>query len=79
MDTLPGQSFPIGATVRPDGVNFCVFSKNCTALELLLFDQVDDSRPARTLPIPDAEGELPPGHPPTDEAAHARAIARHLV
>ena len=48
-DTLPGRSYPIGATVHPDGVNFCIFSKNCTALELLLFDDVDAPRPARVI------------------------------
>jgi isoamylase len=48
-DILPGQSFPLGATVYPNGVNFCIFSKNCEALELLLFDGADDPRPARVL------------------------------
>jgi len=43
---LPGRSHPIGARVYPDGVNFCVFSKNCTTLELLFFDDVDDARPS---------------------------------
>ena len=50
-DTLPGRSFPIGATVTPDGVNFCVFSRNSTALELLLFDDVDTARPARVIAL----------------------------
>jgi pullulanase/glycogen debranching enzyme len=27
----PGQSFPLGATIYPDGVNFSVYSKNVTA------------------------------------------------
>ena len=33
-----GSSAPLGAAVRPDGVNFSVFSKHATAIELLLFD-----------------------------------------
>ena len=45
IDILPGQSFPIGATVYPDGVNFCLFSKSCQSVELLLFDDPDDKRP----------------------------------
>jgi len=49
LSTLPGQSFPLGATVLPGGVNFCLFSRNCTSLELLLFDAPDDGRPARTI------------------------------
>jgi isoamylase len=48
-DVLPGRNYPLGATVYPDGVNFCVFSRNCDALELLLFDDVDDQRPVRTI------------------------------
>ena len=32
-----GQAFPIGATVLHDGVNFCIYSKNATRVELLLF------------------------------------------
>ncbi|MGR9107903.1 MAG: glycogen debranching enzyme, partial [Gammaproteobacteria bacterium] len=47
----PGKSFPLGATVYPDGVNFSVFSKNCTALTLLLFDQADDAQPSRVIPL----------------------------
>lgn len=50
-DLLSGQSFPLGATVYPDGVNFCVFSKNCDTLELLLFNDVDDSRPNRVVQL----------------------------
>ncbi|MBV8225699.1 MAG: glycogen debranching protein GlgX [Verrucomicrobia bacterium] len=46
-----GKSFPIGATVYPSGVNFSVFAKGNTAVELLLFDQADDSRPSRTITL----------------------------
>jgi isoamylase len=49
LDVLPGQSYPLGPTVHPDGVNFCVFSRNCTAMELLLFDRADDAAPARVI------------------------------
>ena len=48
-EILPGQSHPLGATVTGDGVNFCVYSQHCTSLELLLFDDVNDPRPARVL------------------------------
>jgi glycogen operon protein len=44
-EILLGQSHPLGATVRPGGVNFSVYSHNATAVELLLFDDVDDSKP----------------------------------
>jgi pullulanase/glycogen debranching enzyme len=46
-----GQSSPLGATVVPGGVNFSVFSRSASSVELLLFDREDDSRPARVIPI----------------------------
>jgi glycogen operon protein len=45
----PGKSFPIGATTYDHGVNFCVFSRNAEYIELLLFDHVDHSKPARII------------------------------
>jgi isoamylase len=44
-----GRSSPLGATVRRGGVNFCVYSKNATGVELLLFDDADDGRPERVV------------------------------
>ncbi len=46
-----GTSAPLGATPGPEGTNFSVFSKHATGIELLLFDHVDDARPARVIPI----------------------------
>lgn len=46
-----GCSFPLGATAAPAGVNFSVFTKNATAVDLLLFDSIEDSRPARVIRI----------------------------
>ncbi|HEY9660734.1 MAG TPA: glycogen debranching protein GlgX [Allocoleopsis sp.] len=45
----PGRSFPLGATVSPEGVNFCVYSSTCSGLELLLFDSVSDHKPSQTI------------------------------
>ena len=47
----PGQSSPLGATVLDGGVNFSVFSRNGSGVELLLFDREDDARPARVIRI----------------------------
>jgi len=49
--TAPGKSFPIGATVFPDGVNFSLFSKNSTLVELLLFNHVDDAKPDHVISL----------------------------
>src|SRR5439155_18667271 len=46
-----GWSYPLGATIFPDGVNFSVFSRGASAVELLLFDREDHGRPARVIPI----------------------------
>ena len=50
-DHLPGQSFPLGATVYPDGVNFCVFTKNCETVELLLFDEPTSPAPSQVIQL----------------------------
>ena len=47
----PGTSFPLGATVHPQGVNFSVFSKSSTGVDLLLFNAVNDAQPARVLAL----------------------------
>jgi isoamylase len=44
-----GASAPLGATVSRSGVNFSVFSRHATGIELALFDGVDDGRPTRVV------------------------------
>lgn len=51
LKILPGESFPLGATLYREGVNFCVFSKNCDAVELLLFDRNDHSTPSHVIKL----------------------------
>jgi len=48
---LLGQSFPIGPTVKRDGVNFCLFSKNADGVDLLLFDDVEDVAPSKVISL----------------------------
>jgi len=43
----PGTAIPIGATAGPGGVNFSVYADKAEAVELLLFDGVDDPQPAQ--------------------------------
>jgi isoamylase len=47
----PGTTYPLGASITPDGVNFSVHSKSCSSLELLLFDDVNDSHPSRVIKL----------------------------
>jgi isoamylase len=46
-----GRSYPLGATLRDGGVNFSVFCKHGTNVQLCLFDHVDDARPARVIAL----------------------------
>jgi isoamylase len=46
-----GRSSPLGATVVPGGVNFSVYSRNASGVELLFFDREDDAQPARVITI----------------------------
>jgi isoamylase len=51
----PGLSHPLGATLSPEGANFSIYSKNATGMELLLFDEVSDSKPARKITLDPAK------------------------
>jgi isoamylase len=46
-----GRSYPLGATLDAGGVNFAVFSKHSTAIELCLFDHVDSAEPSRVIAL----------------------------
>jgi glycogen operon protein len=48
---LPGYSFPLGATIRAGGVNFCLYSKSATAIDLLLFAAPDAPKPERVIAL----------------------------
>lgn len=47
----PGCSSPLGATVFADRVNFSVFSRNASRVELLFFDRADDATPERVISL----------------------------
>jgi glycogen operon protein len=48
-DVAVGRSCPLGATVDQNGVNFSLFARSATGVELLLFDRDDDRTPSRVL------------------------------
>jgi glycogen operon protein len=45
----PGRSSPLGATVVDGGVNFSLFSRTATGVELLLFDREGDASPSHVV------------------------------
>src|SRR5687768_1356338 len=46
-----GESAPLGATVVPAGVNFSLFSRTASAVDLLLFDKADDVKAAHVISL----------------------------
>jgi isoamylase len=46
-----GTSAPLGATLLTGGVNFSVFSRDATRIELLLFDNENAAQPARIVDL----------------------------
>jgi len=46
-----GGSSPLGATLLPGGVNFSIYSRSATGVELLLFDREDDGQPSRAIAL----------------------------
>jgi isoamylase len=48
---MQGTSAPLGASPCAEGVNFSVFSKEATLIELLLFDASDAVEPSHTIPL----------------------------
>jgi glycogen operon protein len=47
LSASEGSSSPLGATVTGEGVNFSLYSRGSTGVELLFFDHVDDQQPTR--------------------------------
>ncbi len=50
-EVTAGRSAPLGATVGGGGVNFSVFARSAELIELLLFDDVDATKPERVIPL----------------------------
>ena len=46
-----GSAFPLGATLTGEGVNFAVYSKNASKIDLLFFDAVDVAMPSRVISL----------------------------
>src|SRR5262245_51370420 len=51
LRVLPGDPYPLGATIVPGGVNFSVYAKGASAVELLLYRGDEDLEPSHILPL----------------------------
>ncbi|MEL6491096.1 MAG: glycogen debranching protein GlgX [Cyanobacteria bacterium J06621_3] len=47
----PGDSFPLGATVRSGGINFCLYAPDAATVELLLFESAGSAQPQTTFQL----------------------------
>ena len=54
----PGKPYPRGATWDGIGVNFALHSAHAEKVELLLFDDADDTEPAVTFELPERTGPM---------------------
>ncbi|SAL14182.1 glycogen debranching enzyme GlgX [Caballeronia peredens] len=70
--TQPGSRFPVGTTILPGGVNFCVFCPQATHVELLLYASEERAEPFQIVALTHEEHrtfffwhvlveDLPPG------------------
>src|ERR1700712_329985 len=48
---LPGKSYPLGSNHDEHGTNFCIFSKHCTSVELLLFAEATAPKPSTVIKL----------------------------
>ena len=46
-----GRGAPLGATVIDGGINFSLFSRSATGVELAFFDREDDAKPLRVIAL----------------------------
>ncbi len=46
-----GRSSPLGASILDGGVNFSLFSRTATGVDLLLFNRVDDAKPSQVISL----------------------------
>ena len=48
-NSTEGRPSPLGATVVDGGVNFSLFSRTASGVELVFFDREDDAKPSRVI------------------------------
>lgn len=54
----PGRPLPLGATWDGEGVNFAVFSRHATGIELCLFDSINDTTESASIPLKYRTGQV---------------------
>ena len=49
LKSRPGNRFPLGASCEPGGVNFSIFSRHASSVELLLYESMNALRPFQVI------------------------------
>ncbi len=57
-DLEAGDPYPLGAKLRPNGVNFALLSEAAEAVDLVLFDAPDATEPSRTIRMTERSGPV---------------------
>ncbi len=50
-NTNPGSRYPAGTRADAGGVNFCIFSRNATCVELVLYESADSTVPLQVISL----------------------------
>ncbi|PSQ93113.1 MAG: glycogen debranching enzyme GlgX, partial [Bacteroidetes bacterium QH_2_63_10] len=58
LQIRPGKPYPRGATWDGIGVNFALHSEHADKVELVLFEDAQDSEPAVTIELPERTGPM---------------------
>jgi len=53
-----GKALPLGSSVTHEGVNFAIFSRNATAVTLILFESPDKDSPWLEIPLKNKTGNI---------------------
>ena len=64
MRVWPGKPYPLGATWDGAGVNFAIFSKHATKVELCLFDSREALKESARVPLPERTDDVWHGYFP---------------
>ena len=49
--SFAGRPYPLGSILRPGGANFSIYANKASAVDLLLFDHVDDESPTQIIAL----------------------------
>src|SRR6266498_3245116 len=73
----PGQAYPLGATLMPDGVNFAIFAEHATSVDICLFDSPEAPKESSKLRLTDRTDGVWHGFIPGLKAGQLYGVRTH--